>query len=221
MSKLVVFDIDGTILNSKDFFKNIILEYSEKNNLLTPCVKNFYEGYANPDAYDIGWGVSKEEQRYHVKKTIELAEERTAESIPSLYSGVEETLSNLKDLGHTLSIITSRDEKSLIEVMEYHNVYTLFSSHRSRCDVERRSENEKPASDMLHSVMKELSFVPDETVMIGDTTMDVEMGRNAKTGTIGVTWGYHPKEMLEKANAHYIIETEVSDIIPVIGMDFK
>lgn len=221
MSKLVVFDVDGTILNSGEFFNRAILEYSDKNNLPEPCLKTMQKGYSHSKDYDFGWGVDKEEQFFHLKKIFKIFDEKTSLEIPKLYTGVEDTLINLKDEGYTLAIVTAKPEKNLIEIMEHHNVYTLFSLHRCWEDVKRKAEKMKPEPDMLNSVMKELNFVPDETVMIGDTTMDIVMGRNAKAGTIGVTWGYHPKEMLEDAKAHYIVETEVPDIVPVIGMDFE
>ncbi len=220
MSKLVAFDVDGTLLNSFIRFGELIQEYSNINNLPPTCIEAFQNGYANPDAYDFGWGVSKEEQRIHLEKLIKFCEVNVNSRMPDLFVGAEDTLVNLKDNGNTLAIITARPEKEVVEVLEHHNVYTLFSAHRYKCDVARRGEKRKPYPDMLDSVMRDLNFAPDETVMIGDTDMDIEMGRNANAGTIGVTWGAHSKEMLEKANAHYIVETEVSDIVPVIGREF-
>ncbi len=221
MNKLIVFDVDGTILDSLGNFDRYILEYSEKNNLGDPNLKAIHDGYANPDAYDFGWGVDKEEQFFHLKKIFRMFDEKSIIDIPSLFIGVEETLVNLKDDDHTLAIVTAKPEKTMIDIMQYHNIYTLFSAHRCWCDIKNRGEKVKPAPDMLNSVMQELNFVPDETVMIGDTTMDIEMGHNADAGTVGVTWGAHSKDKLEEAKAHYIVETEVSDIVPVVDMDFK
>jgi phosphoglycolate phosphatase len=57
--------------------------------------------------------------------------------------------------------------------------------------------------------------------MIGDTTMDIRMGRSAGTHTIGVTWGAHLKEHLVEAGAHHIVETKVPDVAPVIKKIFE
>ena len=54
--------------------------------------------------------------------------------------------------------------------------------------------------------MAEAGVEPDRTVMIGDTAFDMEMGRNAGVGTIGVTWGYHPRDRLRAAGAHQMID---------------
>jgi phosphoglycolate phosphatase len=52
--------------------------------------------------------------------------------------------------------------------------------------------------------MDETGAAPADTVMIGDTTYDIEMARGAGTGSIGVSWGYHPIEALREAGAHHI-----------------
>jgi len=216
MSKLVVFDIDGTLLNSFSFFKREAFKYSNENNLPMPSMDLMKKGYANPDDYDFGWNVNKYEQRKHLENIFDIVEKESMNYIPELFEGVEDTLVHLKDTGHTLGIVTSKTQAPLIEMLEYHNIYTLFSGHRTWCDIKNRGEKEKPSPDMLNSLMKELNFISAETIMIGDTNMDIGMGRNANTNTIGVTWGAHPKEFLIDAGAHHIVETKVSDIVPVI-----
>ena len=69
---------------------------------------------------------------------------------------------------------------------------------------------------MLVSVMKELNFKPERTVMVGDTTMDVRMGRAANTHTIGVAWGMHPVLHLEDAGAHHIVDEHFSKLVPTV-----
>ena len=53
--------------------------------------------------------------------------------------------------------------------------------------------------------MAETGVEPSRTVMIGDTTFDIEMARNAGTFAVGVDWGYHPTEDLWDAGAHAVI----------------
>jgi phosphoglycolate phosphatase len=59
---------------------------------------------------------------------------------------------------------------------------------------------------MLESAMRETGARPAETVMIGDTTFDIEMGVNAGCKTIGVTWGYHEPRELIAAGANTMID---------------
>ncbi len=220
MSKLVVFDVDGTILNSFLLYEKIVEEYSKSAGLPIPCIATIKRGYGEPEKYDFKWGVSREEQRYHLFETFKIVDgismSGKAEHTPDLFHGVEEALIHLKDIGHTLAIVTSKPEAPLLHLLAHHDIGRMFSTHRTWDDIARRGKREKPAPDMLLSVMDELGFDAGDTVMIGDTTMDIEMGRSAGTHTIGVTWGTHTREHLAEAGAHHIVETNFDDVVPII-----
>jgi phosphoglycolate phosphatase len=64
----------------------------------------------------------------------------------------------------------------------------------------------KPHPAMILAAMAEAGVGPERTVMVGDTTFDVEMARAAGVGALGVAWGYHPIDELRQAGAHAIIE---------------
>jgi phosphoglycolate phosphatase len=225
MSKLIVFDVDGTILDSFGLYEKVLVEYSRDNGLPQPCVATIRHGYGDPLAHDFGWGVSREEQVRHLNASYDLNDRYTLSGAPhytpALFDGVEETLGRLKNLGHTLALVTSKSEVPLLHLLEHHGVKELFSAHRTFDDITRRKEREKPQPDMLHSVMRELKFTPDNTVMVGDTTMDIRMGRAAATHTIGVTWGVHPKDHLLDAGAHHIVETAFDDVAQAVKKIFS
>lgn len=220
MSKLIVFDVDGTLLDSWGGYEKVVMQYSQDRGLPRPCFETIKKGYGNAHAHDFGWGVGRDEQWQHMLETFRIAERREMSGdphhTPGLFDGVEESLIHLKDLGHTLAIITSKAEAPLLHLLEHHNIGRLFSAHRSINDVTRRGEKEKPAPDMLKSVMRELGFAPGETAMVGDTTMDVRMGRSAEAHAIGVTWGTHSKEHLAGAGAHHIVETVFDDVVTAV-----
>lgn len=224
MSKLIVFDVDGTFLNSQAQYDKAALEYSRENDLPAPNLKSIRHGYGDPDKHDFGWGVSKPEQHRHMIAICNLMDGRSMsrdpEHTPALYDGAADGLQHLKDAGYTLAIITSKPEAPLLHLLDFHGVRGLFSSHRSYDDIARRGEREKPQPDMLRSTMKDLGFTPADTVMIGDTTMDIRMGRGAETHTIGVTWGAHPIEHLVDAGAHHIVDTAFHDLKHAIAKIF-
>jgi len=225
MSKLIVFDVDGTFLDSISFFEEVIGKYSREQGLPPPDIEAIKHGYGAPHEHDFGWGVSKDEQLRHLNGSFDLLNSYEKSGIPhlmpDLFGGVEESLVHMKDLGHTLAIITSKPEEALLQSLARHGVDGFFSAYRAYDDIKRRNEKEKPAPDMLHSVMRELKFVPDETVMVGDTTMDIRMGRAAGAGAIGVTWGAHPKEHLVKAGAHHIVETGFNEVVHAVQKIFE
>jgi phosphoglycolate phosphatase len=123
-------------------------------------------------------------------------------------------------LGHTLGIVTSKPEAPLLHVLEEHRVTDLFSAIRHGDDEKRRGEREKPHPDQLHSLIRELKFHPDETVMVGDTTMDIRMGRGAGTQTLGVLWGAHGHEDLASAGAHHIVDDHFDEVVATVKKIF-
>lgn len=225
MTKLVIFDVDGTFLNSYGLYEKVVSIYSSENNLPFPCIASIKKGYGAPDAYDFKWGVPREEQRKHLHATFQMTDDWSvsgeADKTPQLFDDVVETLTHLKDLGHTLAIVTSKSEAPLLHLLDYHKVGHFFATHRNWDDIKRRGEKEKPSPDKLQSVMRELKFRPEETVMIGDTTMDIGAGRAAGTSAIGVTWGVHDEEDLLTTGAHHIVKTGFADLVPVIKTVFK
>ena len=64
----------------------------------------------------------------------------------------------------------------------------------------------KPHPSMIATAMAETGALPHQTIMIGDTTYDIEMACAAKVGALGVTWGYHHRDELSEAGAHLIID---------------
>ncbi|MFN3625544.1 MAG: HAD-IA family hydrolase [Hyphomicrobium sp.] len=65
----------------------------------------------------------------------------------------------------------------------------------------------KPHPSMLQTAMAETGVGPGKTVMVGDTTFDMQMALAAGTGAMGVGWGYHTVEELQRAGAHSVIKT--------------
>jgi phosphoglycolate phosphatase len=224
MTGLIVFDVDGTILDSYTLFEKVILDYSKEKGLPDPCLEAIRFGYSDPHSHDFKWGVSRDEQVRHLITIFNLMDDWSmsgeAHRTPGLFAGVEESLLRLRDLGHTLAIVTSKPEAPLLHLLEHHKVGGLFSAHRNWNDITRRGEKEKPEPDMLLSVMRELDFGPGETVMVGDTVMDVKMGRAAKTHTIGVAWGMHPVDHLTGAGAHHIADTHFRYVVDKVKKIF-
>jgi phosphoglycolate phosphatase len=220
MSKLIVFDVDGTILDSLGHFEKVVEKYSVGLGLPVPCFKTIRTGYGDPHNHDFKWGVGREEQVQHLFATYRLADEAARHTPPLFYDGAHDALVHLKDLGHTLAIVTSKPEAPLLHVLEEHKVTHLFSGIRHGNDEDRRGEREKPFPDQLQSLIRELKFGPDETVMVGDTTMDIRMGRGAGTHTLGVLWGAHGPDDLKNAGAHHIVDERFDEVVVTVKKIF-
>ena len=220
MKKLVVFDIDGTLLDSYGLYGRAVEIYSRDNNLPMPCLDTIRMGYGSPRDYDFKWGVDREEQVRHLFGTFKLVDDWTTsgnpDHMPPLFLGVVELLKDLHLRNHELAIVTSKPSVPLASTLAHYGLGGYFCAIRTSCDVKGRGEAEKPAPDQLLSIMRDRNMDAAATLMVGDTTMDMRMGRAAGATAIGVTWGVHPREVLIDAGAHHIVDTQAQDIVKYI-----
>jgi len=127
-----------------------------------------------------------------------------------LYEGIADTLINLEAQGWLLGVATGKSRRGLDATLAHHNLAHHFVTLKT-ADVARG----KPDPDMLFQAMAEAGSESASTVMIGDTTFDIEMAVRANVTAIGVSWGYHPVSDLRDAGAHFIIKNsrELPDIL--------
>lgn len=217
MKKLIAFDIDGTLLNSFDLYGRAVEVYSRDNNLPMPCLDTIRTGYGNPYDHDFKWGVDRTTQVQHLYGTFKLVDDWTTsgnpDHMPPLFLGVVELLKDMHMRGHELAIVTSKPSVPLASTLAHYGLGGYFCAIRTGCDTKLRGEKEKPEPDQLLSIMRERNVAAHDTWMIGDTTMDMRMGRGAGATAIGVTWGVHSREILLAAGAHHIVDTHVQDIM--------
>ena len=119
-----------------------------------------------------------------------------------LYPGAREAVDRLR-LQETcfLGIATGKGLAGVHRILDLHGLTSHF--HTLQTPDHNPS---KPHPGMLLRAMAETGAVPGETVMVGDTTFDMELGRAAGAATIGVTWGYHHKDELAAAGADILID---------------
>jgi phosphoglycolate phosphatase len=113
--------------------------------------------------------------------------------VPLLFEGVVPMLRDLAGEGYLLAVATGKSRRGLDYALRQTGLDSLFHSTRTADEA-----FSKPHPQMLLDVLDELGVRPEEAVMIGDTTYDLEMARNARTHSIGVCTGSHCREELER-----------------------
>jgi len=108
-----------------------------------------------------------------------------------LFDGVFDAIQALSEMGFMLAVATGKSRRGLDRAFAYTGLGKYF--HASRCADEGFS---KPHPGMLLELMGEMGTMPDKTLMIGDTTHDLQMAINAKVPGLGAAYGAHPKENL-------------------------
>lgn len=109
-----------------------------------------------------------------------------------LFDGTEKLLTGLTTAGFQLAVATGKSRHGLDRALESSGLGRYFDA--SRCADECFS---KPHPQMLEELMDEFGVSPATTLMIGDTTHDLQMARNAGVTGVAVTYGAHPRALLE------------------------
>ncbi|MFU7528843.1 HAD-IA family hydrolase [Qipengyuania sp. ASV99] len=109
-----------------------------------------------------------------------------------LYDGIAALLHDLRSAGWSLAVATGKSDRGLTACLAAHGLTDLFVSFQT---ADRHPSKPHPA--MLEAAMFEAGAQPENTVMIGDTSFDMQMACTARAAAIGVAWGYHsPAELL-------------------------
>ena len=109
-----------------------------------------------------------------------------------LFSGTLEMLHALKERQHFLAVATGKNRRGLDEALKQAQLQGLFDATRTADETAS-----KPHPLMLQELMAELGVPPERTLMIGDTTHDLQLAVNAGTPRVGVSFGAHDHETFE------------------------
>lgn len=104
----------------------------------------------------------------------------------SLFDGVLPMLAALKSRQHWLAVATGKSRRGLDSVLDAVELRGMFDASRTADETAG-----KPHPRMLHELMREMDVPPDRVLMVGDTTHDLQMARNAGCASVGVSYGAH------------------------------
>ena len=134
-----------------------------------------------------------------------------AESLIELFEGVPETLDALKKAGVKIVIASNNVQPVIRRLTSNLGIADYIDDIVAVEDV----ENVKPAPDIALEVLRRCNIKGEEALVVGDSTFDMDMGREAGCHLCGVTYGSHTPEMLRETGARYIID-KFSDLLKIV-----
>lgn len=194
--RLVVFDCDGTLVDSQHAIVQAMRVAFDEMGLgePDPAAVRHVVGLMLEEA--IARLLPKALPEVHrqtasaYRRAFQSLRKRADHQEP-LFDGVGDVIEALSREGVLLGVATGKSRRGLVATLERHGLGEKFVTLQTVDD-----NPGKPAPDMLRRAMAEAGVGPEDTVMIGDTLYDLEMARNAGTAAVGVAWGYHAAEEL-------------------------
>lgn len=213
MFKYIIFDFDGTVVNTGEgILKSLQYSFSEMGDAVP--TKNELKKFIGPPIYysfthyydikedKVQQYIEKYRERYKVKGIYEC----------ELYSGMTELLGTLKQSGCLLGVASSKPEHLIYDVADYLNITQSFdtivgvktdnSNHASKCDIILEAMDKLGVTDKS------------QVLMVGDRHYDITGAKQAGVKVCACLWGYGSKEEFCEYEADYVVSgpMEISDI---------
>ncbi|CAA6605238.1 Phosphoglycolate phosphatase [Rhodospirillaceae bacterium LM-1] len=203
--RLVVFDVDGTLIDSQHNIAAAVADAWRAEGLTPPGAEKVRRNIGLPLEEAIAALIPEAEREFHLHltdlyKQAFAANRQRADYVEPLYPGVLEALDWLEANDYLLGIATGKSRRGLDAVFERHHLRHRFVTVQTADDAPG-----KPNPGMLLNAMQETGAEALRTSMVGDTWFDMQMAANAGTRAIGVDWGYHDVSELKQAGALRIL----------------
>ena len=207
---LIIFDVDGTLIDSQRMSVSAMNRAFEAHGLVPPAreevlsivglsletamralVKEEPDALAGPltEAYKAAFFDLRQSPEHH----------------EPLFPGALEALDRLADRDDViLGIATGKSRRGVQAIMDLHDLHGRFVTIQTADD-----HPSKPDPSMVLQAVAETGVPPGRAAVIGDTTYDMEMARGAGAHAIGVSWGYHASEALTASGAATVLASFV------------
>lgn len=215
--KLIVFDVDGTLVDSQTGIVASMADAFAHVGLPAPGAEATRRvvGLSLPEAVarllphgleDTRLAAAVEEYKQAFNRR-----RRAPDYQEPLFDGVRSALQAAEHPQVCLGVATGKSRRGLAATLERHGLAGHFVTLQTADDGPG-----KPHPRMLQAAMGDVGAAPEETVLIGDTVYDVEMALNSGAAALGVSWGYHGPEELQQAGARRVLK-HFDELMPTLA----
>lgn len=201
---LIIFDWDGTLMDSINKIVVCMQAAALQENQLQPSTQNI----RNIIGLSLQTAMEKLFPSLSHSEHVSLVEAyrhqyKLHEHVNTyMYKGVVDFLTSLKSKGYTLAVATGKGREGLDQMLEKSNTAHLFSA--TVCADEA---NSKPDPLMISMLLAELDMATEQAIMVGDSSYDLDMARNAGIKSIGVSYGVHDEAILTLSKPLTIVDS--------------
>lgn len=215
MKRLVIFDLDGTLLNT-------ISDLGQACNhalLSSGFPPHPLESYP----FMVGNGITRLIERalpaeHRDQPTVELARRYFLDfyghhcmDLTCPYPGIPELLESLTSIGIKVAVASNKYQEAVTRLISHYFPETEWTA----IEGQRDSRPTKPCPDIVFDIMAKADVKPADVLYVGDSGVDIDTARNAGTEGAGVTWGFRPESELIEHGATHIIHN-VNQLLDLI-----
>ncbi len=205
MKKAVIFDLDGTLLNTLDDLADSTNYALSKFGYPTRTIEEVRQFVGNGVAKLIERAIPEGKNNPNFEKCLAIFKENYAQNMynkTAPYNGIIEMLSNLKSKRIKIAVVSNKFDLAVKELCKkYFEGFIDFAAGEN----EAQGIKKKPAPDTVISVLNEFNFAPKDAVYVGDSDVDIMTAKNSKMPCISVTWGFRDKKFLLENGATILI----------------
>lgn len=213
MKKTVIFDLDGTLLDSIEDIASSMNKVLESLQLPTHKIEDYkhFVGGGVDILVENALSNQSKEIKYEVIKRFKIEYDGKLHSKTLPYDGIYELLDELKKLDINLAVLSNKPHEFTVSyVNHFFKNYNFKEIHGQKKDVPK-----KPDPKAALDIVKCLDSSCENTYFIGDTKIDMQTAKSANMTAIGVLWGFRDEKELRENGADFIVK-EPLEIINII-----
>lgn len=212
MKKVVIFDLDGTLLNTIEDLAAACDAMLQKHNLPTYTLEE-YRSFVGNGVLRLVERAIPEELRN--KEYVEMLRKdfmayyfENIDKKTTIYPGIEELLTMLVKNDIEIAVASNKFQEGTRKL-----VASLFPKYSFRAILGQRPNVPlKPNPQIIREIMQIASYTADKVLYVGDSGIDIQTAKAAGVESVGVTWGFRSREELEECGADHVVDTAMEII---------
>ena len=201
----VIFDLDGTLLNTIDDLSDSLNEVLKRNGYRTIEVDEVRRFVGNGARNLVILSLPEHTSEDNITKVFEefkIHYKNNMQNKTRPYNGIMELLLDLHRYNYKIAIVSNKFDTAVKDLAQIYFGNLVRVAIGETNDIKR-----KPAPDSVFRAIKELGADLNRAILVGDSETDVRTAKNAGIPCIGVTWGFRSREVLRSEGAEYLIDT--------------
>lgn len=210
MNQLVIFDLDGTLLYTIEDILNAVNKAILEMGINRQFNEEEMMTFVGSGVIELAkralkvCGIEDNEKISELVNRYNAIYTKTCYCLTRPYNGVKELLKKLKNDGYLLVVFSNKPDVDTQKVIKYYFEEDTFDLVRGKLD----GVLPKPSSEGVDLILKEFPQIEKNQIYyVGDSDVDMKTGLNSGLITIGVTYGYRPKEVIESYHPYAIVDS--------------